>query len=167
MKHWLKVIFVFALFVMVACASLGDGEATREVVMNGGETAVSPTNFPLGSLIGILESDDFYFAHMHFNPSAGWTLVLTQDLELHDVLYGKVRQLFANGTAVYTESIIHFAPTHYTLINVYDPETKESRRIFPREPHQALWLEHMKIVEQAEWWARETVKKSLFILLER
>ncbi len=44
MKYWLKTVFVFTLIVIIlaACASLDEGEATREIVVDGGETAVSP-----------------------------------------------------------------------------------------------------------------------------
>lgn len=107
-----------------------------------------------------LETPRFYFAHMHLNPSAGWTAVLTPELELNTVLYGRVYAVFADGTAVYNEGIIHFAPTHYALVSVYDPDTKESRRIFPMEPHQALWQARWQLVAQTyealgEAWCRE------------
>lgn len=96
--------------------------------------------FRPGAVMHILESEDFYFVRTHLNPSAGFTFVLTSDLELHDVLFGSIRQLFADGTAVYSESNIHFAPTHFTLLDIYDPATREIYSIFPHEPHQELWL---------------------------
>jgi hypothetical protein len=70
---------------------------------------------------------------------------------------------FANGSSIMEtnyESIIHFAPTHYALINIYNPDTKERRRIFPLEPHQPLWLARQRLVAQTyeslgEDWCRE------------
>lgn len=104
--------------------------------------------FSPGAVTYLLESNDFYFVGTHLNPSAGFTFVLTSDLELHDVLFSNVRQLFADGTVVLRESIMHFAPTHYTLLNIYKPTIRELYRIFPREPYQALWLTHEQKVAQ-------------------
>lgn len=43
---------------------------------------------------------------------------------------------------------MHFAPTHYTLLDIYKPSTRELYRIFPHEPYQALWLTHEQKVAQ-------------------
>jgi hypothetical protein len=117
-------------------------------------------HFRPGAVMKILESEDFYFVDTHLNPSAGWTLVLTSELKLHDVLFGSIRQLFADGTAVYSESIIHFAPTHFTLLDIYNPATRGIHRIFPHEPHQALWLAREEKMAQiydelGETWCQE------------
>lgn len=104
--------------------------------------------FSPGAVTYLLESNGFYLVGTHLNPSAGFTFVLTSDLELHDVLFGYVRQLFADGTVVLRESIMHFAPTHYTLLDTYKPTTREVYRIFPRAPYQALWLAHEGKVRQ-------------------
>ncbi len=125
-----------------------------------GEACHPSVCYSLGVVTGYLESPRFYFVYMHLNPSAGWTAVLTPELELNTVLYGRVRAAFADGTAVYDESIIHFAPTHYALVDIYNPNTQESQRIFPMEPHQALWQARQELVAQTyaalgEDWCRE------------
>ncbi|MCC6607680.1 MAG: hypothetical protein IT327_31020 [Anaerolineae bacterium] len=104
--------------------------------------------FSPGAVTYLVESKGFYLVGTHLNPSAGFTFVLTSDLELHDVLFGYVRQQFADGTVVLRESIMHFAPTHYTLLDIYKPSTRELYRIFPHEPYQALWLTHEQKVAQ-------------------
>ncbi|MAT99830.1 MAG: hypothetical protein CL608_22035 [Anaerolineaceae bacterium] len=125
-----------------------------------GEACHPSVCYRLGVITDYLETPSFYFVYMHGNPSAGWTAVLTPELELNTVLYGRVRAVFTDGTAVYDESIIHFAPTHYALVNIYNPNTQESRRIFPPEPYQPLWLARQELVAQTyealgEDWCRE------------
>jgi hypothetical protein len=116
--------------------------------------------FRLGDLMGVLESNRFYFVEMHTNPSAGWVLIITKELELHDSLNGNIHGVYSDGIVIYSESQIHFAPTHYALIDIYDPTTQESHRIFPQEPYQPLWQQHMETISRAyqelgEAWCRE------------
>jgi hypothetical protein len=100
----------------------------------------------LGSLMAVIESDRFYFINTHINPSSGWTLILTRDLALSDALGGWVVATYPDDTILYHPSQIHFAPTHFTEINVYDPDTRIDKHIFPQKPYQPLWLDHMEKV---------------------
>ncbi len=136
------------------------GTTLQEPERPVGEACHPSVCYRLGVITDYLQTPYFYFAYMHSNPSAGWTAVLTPELELNTVLFGRVRAVFADGTAVYNEGIIHFSPTHYALISVYDPDTQESLRIFPIEPHQTLWQARQELVAQTydilgEDWCRE------------
>ena len=116
--------------------------------------------YRLGVPLYYQETPLFYYVYTHLNPSAGWTAILTPNLELNTVLFGQVQAFFNDGTAVYSEGNIHFAPTHYALVSIYDPESKESQRIFPREPYQALWQARQQLVAETyeslgEAWCRE------------
>ena len=104
--------------------------------------------YRLGVPLHYQETPLFYYVYTHLNPSAGFTAVLTPDLELDTVLFGQVRAVFNDGTAVYAEGNIHFAPTQYALVSIYHPESKESQRIFPREPYQALWQARQQLVAE-------------------
>ncbi|MCP4360252.1 MAG: hypothetical protein GY796_19775 [Chloroflexi bacterium] len=105
-------------------------------------------NFDFGDVMGVDESEHFYFVYLHGSPSGGWTLLLTHELEYYDFVFGSVRAVFDDGAIVYHEGMPHFVPTHFAQISLYDPDSNESRRIFPLEPHQSLWIDHVEKMRQ-------------------
>lgn len=84
-----------------------------------------------GSVVGIRTSPGFITLEMHHNPSAGTTWVLRRDLSRAGAFYGWIKELLPNELMVYEQSEIHFAPTHYAEISIYDPFAARSRRIYP------------------------------------
>jgi hypothetical protein len=89
-----------------------------------------------GSITQIDRSAEFIFFSGHINPSAGCTMVVTRSLKFHDTFYGWVVGQFKDGRTIYEHSEVHWAPTHYVELSVYDPIHKAKRAIYPRKPYQ-------------------------------
>lgn len=88
-------------------------------------------HFHPGSILEIQRSRSYFYLRTHANPSAGYTLIYTKDLKFHDAVYGCLLATFNDGTMVYHNSQIHFAPTHYTEISIYNPYSKRRNRSIP------------------------------------
>jgi hypothetical protein len=106
-----------------------------------------------GSILRIARSRDYFLLDTHINPSAGCLVVLTRDLTYYDGIYGWLLAAFGDGLLVYQNSQVHFAPTHYTEVSVYDPRAKKHWLVYPRKPYQAVRLEHIEKV-RAEYKRR-------------
>jgi hypothetical protein len=76
----------------------------------------------------------YIYLTAHLTPSADCTLVLTEDLEPRDTLYGWPVAHFQDGRVVYEHSQIHFAPTHYAELLIYDPVTRRQKLLYPPKP---------------------------------
>ena len=116
--------------------------------------------YVVGSIWWIHSSKDHIYIFGHINPSAGTTLVLSNDLKYQDAFYGWILAIFDNETVVYHNSQMHFAPTHHAEISIYNPSTKKTQMIYPMKPYQKIRLEHIKKVKEAydaigEDWFRE------------
>jgi len=105
--------------------------------------------FHPGSIVKVTYSKNYVYLITHKNPSAGYTLILSNELEFQGALYGRLLATFDNGTIVYHNSQVHFAPTHYAEISIYNPLTKVNRKIYPIKPYQKVRLEHIKKVKAA------------------
>lgn len=90
----------------------------------------------LGSAVSLRASPTGYYLGTHVNPSAGCTIVLSQDLTVQAVLTGWVLAVFGDGTIVYQRSQVHFAPTHYAEISLYDGTRARDVQIYPMKPYQ-------------------------------
>ena len=111
------------------------------------------------SITRIQYSRDHIYLHAHWNPSAGATLALSNELEFQYGLYGWILAGFEDETVVYQKNQVHFAPTHYAEIYIYDPRTERDRKIYPMKPDKGIRLEHIKKVkaaydERGEDWFR-------------
>lgn len=96
-----------------------------------------------GSAVSGHSTPHALFFTTHITPSASCTFVLSPDLHLRTVLYGWFLGSFADGAIVYHNSLVHFAPTRPARLSLYDPETGESRTIYPLRPYQPIREAHM------------------------
>ncbi len=102
-----------------------------------------------GSLTRIDGADNFIYLDGHINPSASCTMVVTRDLKFHGTFYGWVVGRSRGDTVVYEHSEIHFAPTHYVELSLYDPVSRTSRKIYPLKPYQAVRQGYIAKVQAA------------------
>lgn len=113
-----------------------------------------------GSVVGIMKSGDYFLIDTHVNPSASLTLIVDKDLNYQDTLYGWAVAVFPDGLVVYQHSEVHFAPTHYVEMSVYDPRNKKHWQIYPQKPYQPVRQQHVEKVRAAyqkrgDAWFRE------------
>jgi hypothetical protein len=123
------------------------------------KTLPDPYSYRSGSITRIQYSREHIYLFAHWNPSAGATLALSNELEFQYALYGWVLAVFDDETVVYERNQVHFAPTHYAEIYIYDPHTERDRKIYPMKPYQKIRLDHIKKVkaaydERGEDWFR-------------
>jgi hypothetical protein len=91
-----------------------------------------------GSVVRITRCADSFLLETHVNPSAAYTLVLGDDLAYRDSIYGWPLAVFRKGLVIYQNSEVHFAPTHYVEVSVYDVSTKKRWLIYPRKPYSPV-----------------------------
>lgn len=84
-----------------------------------------------GSVLEVHASPHFVTLEMHHSPSASATWVLHRDLSRAGAFYGWIKELLPNELMVYEQSELHFAPTHYVEISIYDPFAAQTRQIYP------------------------------------
>jgi hypothetical protein len=84
-----------------------------------------------GSISSVSFTKDHVYVSAHLSPSAENTLVITRDLKLQHELNGYPRKVLADGTLVFHNSQIHFAPTHIAELSAYDPVRQIERKIYP------------------------------------
>jgi len=101
---------------------------------------------PPGYLTGIDYFKNYIHLSFHLNPSAEFTLILSNDLEPHH-LGGWVLAIFDDETIVSHNFQVHFSPLHHAGISIYNPHIKQGQQIFPMEPYQEFRLEHIKKVK--------------------
>jgi hypothetical protein len=109
----------------------------------------SDTSCRGGSITDIAAANGFLYLTGHINPSAACTMVLTEKLALQDTLYGWPVARFQDGRIVYQHSEIHFAPTHYAELSIYDPVSRRSRQIYPPSPAPPLRRQYIEKVRAA------------------
>jgi hypothetical protein len=131
---------------------------SREFRREGGE-GVSGPNFG-HSVTGVWRRQEFLYLDTHVNPSASYTLVLTTKLDYLTTVHGWPLAIWPDGLLIYQNSEVHFAPTHYTEISVFDPRQKRTWLIYPRKPYQPLRAQHVEKVRAAyqkrgEEWFRQ------------
>jgi hypothetical protein len=103
-----------------------------------------------GSVLEVRASPRFVSLDMHHSPSAGTTWVLRRDLTRAGAFYGWIKQLLPNELMVYEQSEIHFAPTHFVEISIYDPLAARSTPIYPIAGGSAVRREFVSGVK-ARW----------------
>ena len=87
-----------------------------------------------GSFSGIDRSDNFIYLDGHITPSASCTMIVTRDLRFHGTFAGWVVGRSRGDRVVYEHNEIHFTPTHYVELSLYDPVSRTSRKIYPLKP---------------------------------
>jgi hypothetical protein len=100
-----------------------------------------------GSITAIMVAPHFIYLEGHRNPSASCTMVITKDLAFHDTFYGGPVGQFTDGSVIFQNSQVHFAPTHYTELSIYDPKSKSRTWFHPASPYKALrnsYIEEVK-----------------------
>jgi hypothetical protein len=93
--------------------------------------AAISSEIPSGSISSINITKDYLFVSTHLSPSAANTLALTRDLKVRRELYGYPEATLSNGTLLFHNSQVHFAPTHVAELSAYDPARNIERRIYP------------------------------------
>jgi hypothetical protein len=91
-----------------------------------------------GSVTRISRCGGAFLIETHVNPSAAYTLVLGEDLAYRDSIYGWPLAAFRSGLVIYQNSEVHFAPTHYVEVSVYDVGTGKHWLIYPRQPYSPV-----------------------------
>ena len=113
-----------------------------------------------GSVIGIAKARDCFLLNTHVNPSASLTLVVDMDLNYRDTLFGWAVAIFPDGLVAYQHSEVHFAPTHYVEMSIYDPRSKKHWQIYPKKPYPPVRQQHVEKVRAAyrkrgeEWFKK-------------
>jgi hypothetical protein len=102
-----------------------------------------------GSFGQIVTSGDFIYLDGHVSPSASCTMVTTRDLTVRGTFYGWIVGQFQAGRVVYEHSQVHFAPTHYVELSIYDPAHRTSLKIYPLKPYQRVRLAYISAVRAA------------------
>lgn len=109
----------------------------------------SPCAMMAGSVTGMDRAFGNIFVRTHGNPSAGCTLVLTEDFVFRDALYGFFLGALDEKTVVFQHSEVHFAPTHYVEVAAYDLVQKKSTLLYPPKYGAPIRKEHVEKVRAA------------------
>ncbi len=112
----------------------------------------------LRSVTRIDFSTQAFYVGTHLNPSAGCTIVVSHELLTRGAVYGWFLGAFSDGSVVYHNSQVHFAPIHFAEISIYDPERDTSTKIYPMKPYQAARIDHLRKVQAVygdEGWCRK------------
>ena len=96
----------------------------------------------------------------HMSPSAERLLVLSRDMKVQRELDGWELATLPDERIVYHHSQIHFAPTHWLEISIFDPTTLKEEHIYPPKPYQPVrrnFIERVARVyrERGQAWFRE------------
>src|SRR5262245_3086520 len=102
------------------------------------------------------------FVHLgfHINPSAERLLILSSDLRFQKELYGWVVATLPDESIVFHHSQIHFAPTHWLELSVFNPTTLKAKQVYPPKPNQPVRRSFIERVSRAyqergdEWFMR-------------
>lgn len=113
-----------------------------------------------GSISDITRTKNGIYLFLHCNPSAGTSILLSPSLEFRGLVAGRVLGDYTDGTVVYANNTVHFAPTRPAEVSLYDPKSKRDRKIYPTKPYQAIRLGHIAKVKAAydklgEQWFKE------------
>ncbi len=101
-----------------------------------------------GTITRIDQMDRYIYLEGHINPSASCTMVVTRDLEFQGTFYGGVVGQFKSGLVIYEHSEVHWAPTHYVELSLYDPIHQTSRKIYPLKPYQSVRTAYIAKVKE-------------------
>lgn len=104
----------------------------------------SPCAIMAGSVTAIDRAFGNIYVRTHGNPSAGCTLVLSENLTFRDDLYGFFLGALDAKTVVFQHSEVLFAPTHYAEVSAYDLASKKSTLLYPPKSNATLRAEQVE-----------------------
>lgn len=116
----------------------------------------SPCSMMAGSVTRIDAAFGNLFVGTHGNPSTGCTLVFSEDLQYRDSVYGFFLGALDRNTLIYQHSEVHFAPTHYVEVSVYDMTGKKSVPLYSPKQKTPLRNSHIGKVRKAYEKMKET-----------
>jgi hypothetical protein len=128
-----------AIFLFVSQTAV-PAPTVREVLVAAGikELALYPDNLLSTRLTDDLRKGQYFHLAYHINPSAEGLLIFSNDKRLIRELYGWELVNLPNDGIVYHKSQVHFAPTHWLEMSVFDPITRRDRQIYPPKPYQPV-----------------------------
>lgn len=115
----------------------------------GQERDASPCAMMAGAVTGIDRAFGNIFVRTHGNPSAGCTLIFTENLRYRDFLYGFFLGALDEKTIVFQHSGVHFFATHYVEVSAYDLGQKKATLIYPPVSSAPARKEHVETVRAA------------------
>jgi hypothetical protein len=86
----------------------------------------------LGSVLDIKHNGKRYYLTLHGSPSSGWLVILRDDLTVDKTLPGGADAFVKSGELVYWGNTVHFADVHPETLWLYNPDTRESKQIYPQ-----------------------------------
>ncbi|OGF48731.1 MAG: hypothetical protein A2231_01360 [Candidatus Firestonebacteria bacterium RIFOXYA2_FULL_40_8] len=89
--------------------------------------------------------ENYLYLNLHYNPSAGTTIILNSELKYIADVYGYDAQVFKEKMIIYEKSQVHWASTHYVEIAVLDLKTKKDVIIYPMKPYQKIRQEYINL----------------------
>jgi len=118
--------------------ALGDGQAGHP------EMDLACT----GSLENIEGDGTWLVIETNLNPSAGCTLLFSEDLKLQATLFGWLVGKLNDDELIYERNEVHFAPVHPTELVLYKVQSKLDVPLFPRKPYQTIWNARVEQLKQ-------------------
>jgi hypothetical protein len=109
----------------------------RQKDFEADDSTDNPANLG-GSVTAMYRSPSFLAIELHQTPSASSTWVLSPKLSKVGAFYGWITTTLPNELMVFRRSAIHFAPTHYVEISVFDPAHGKSVPIYPPRQTDAV-----------------------------
>jgi len=99
-----------------------------------------------GSVGGVQKVGTFFYVSVELSPSAGCSVVLSDDLKLKTVVSGGVEAAFSSGAVVLAGSAVHFAPTHPLRLYLFDPRNGSPALIYPfsSDAFRAAYAERLR-----------------------
>lgn len=86
-----------------------------------------------GSVLRIARGPGVIYLDLHINPSAGQLLVLREDLSIKRRIAGWSSLILRDGSVIYENNMVHFAPFHAGSVSWYDPASGRDLLLFPFE----------------------------------
>lgn len=114
-----------------------------------------------GGIWDIQQLDGYYALKLHHTPSLATTLLLDQQLRIHDRLPGWMVSSSGSTVHVFRKGMAHGAPTHEVKLYLYSPSfVKVAKKIFPVKPYPDIRKEIIETTEKAyeqagEEWCME------------
>jgi hypothetical protein len=159
---WPALAVGLSVVLLASASGQGRRQTLRDVLREDG--AADLGQFPQDLLDAPIDDERrggrYVRLSFHVNPSAERLLVLSPDMALRRELYGWELAMLPNHRIVYHHSQIHFAPTHWLEMSIFDPATLKEKQIYPPKPYQPIRRNFIERVtrayrERVESWFRE------------
>lgn len=107
----------------------------RELPSDTEISSASTPTWSIGSILHVRHTRQYVYLDTHGSPSAGTVLILTRELLPFAALNGWTSLILPSGLALYTHSMVHFAPTHPSELWVFDPASGRDTLVYPAKPY--------------------------------